>query len=182
MHQTVYTRGGGGYENDPVPSNTDAKFVCRNGPKTPEITIVAGTTIEVEWTFTANHLGDGALYLSYGDDKFFKIANFPEMNLSNNQFHTVRLPAWLPASDRAVLRWEWYALHVYPGGDGSGGGGPDEGSFEAFMHQHFPENTRLVDGVVVLDERVQGEEWRGRFERIDASTELHDLGPAPQET
>ena len=69
------------------------------------------------------------------------------------------------------------------GGDGSGGGGgPDEGSFEAFMHQHFPENTRLVDGVVVLDERVQGEEWRGRFERIDASTELHDLGPAPQET
>lgn len=112
--QTVWTRKGPGYENNPVRSNKSSQFICRNSPKKPQITIVAGNTIEVEWTFTANHLGDGALYLSYGDDKFFKIANFPEMNLSNNQFHTVNLPAWLPSAEHAVLRWEWYALHVFP--------------------------------------------------------------------
>lgn len=95
-------------------SNKSSQFICRNSPREPQITIVAGDTIEVEWTFTANHLGDGALYLSYGDNKFFKIANFPEMNLSNNQFHTVHLPAWLPSAEHAVLRWEWYALHVFP--------------------------------------------------------------------
>ena len=160
--KTVWTRKGPGYENNPVSSNKSSQFICRNPPKKPEITIRAGNTIEVEWAFSANHLGDGALYvaqlpaagirpialttpfthvraltppfqsatrrissyvhathlrtryLSYGDDKFFKIANFPEMNLSNNQFHTVHLPAWLPSAEHAVLRWEWYALHVYP--------------------------------------------------------------------
>ena len=115
--KTVWTRKGPGYENNPVASNTSPQFICRNSPKAPEITLVAGSTIEIEWAFTANHLGDGGLYLSYGNDKFFKIANFPEMNLSNNQFHTVTLPAWLPASkpnQPVVLRWEWYALHVFP--------------------------------------------------------------------
>jgi hypothetical protein len=46
----------------------------------------AGGTVTLKWAFGANHLGDCALFLSYDvftartDQKFFKIANFPECN------------------------------------------------------------------------------------------------------
>ena len=62
--KTVWTRKGPGYENNPVSSNKSSQFICRNPPKKPEITITAGNTIQVEWAFSANHLGDGALYVT----------------------------------------------------------------------------------------------------------------------
>lgn len=26
----------------------------------------------------------------------------------------IYIPEWLPSAEHAVLRWEWYALHLYP--------------------------------------------------------------------
>ena len=56
-----------------------------------------------------------------------------------------------------------------------------DGSFEQFMREHFPENAKVVGGQVILDKRVQGDAWRGRFDRLHASTVLHVLGPVPEE-
>ena len=53
------------------------------------------------------------------------------------------------------------------------------GTFERFMRENFKENTRVEDGRVVLDERVQGEAWRGTFQRLTAQDQLHELGPPP---
>lgn len=118
--KTVPTRKGPGYEDDPVNSNL-SKFRCQNARKAPAITITAGGTMDIEWGFGAAHLGDCALYLSYStggnaDLKFFKIANFPECNLDNKNFVTVNLPKWLP-DGVAVVRWDWYALHTFPGAE-----------------------------------------------------------------
>ena len=53
------------------------------------------------------------------------------------------------------------------------------GTFERFMRENFKENTRVEDGRVVLDERVQGGAWRGTFQRPPAQDKLHELGPPP---
>jgi len=117
------SRGGTGYEDDPVPGLGSENFVCRHATKKPEVPIQqwkAGGTVTLKWAFGANHLGDCALFLSYdvftarADQKFFKIANLPECNQDNKEDVTVTLPSWLPAGD-VVLRWDWYALHVWPG-------------------------------------------------------------------
>ena len=76
---TVTTRGGAGFEDSPTGLNN--KFICRNPAKKPAVTITAGGTMEVEWSFGAAHLGDCALYMSYSDNNYFKIANFPECNV-----------------------------------------------------------------------------------------------------
>ena len=109
--QTVFTRKGPGYENNPTGSG--AKFVCQNAKKAPYVDIVAGSTIEIEWDFSAAHKGDCALYISYDDTKFFKIANFPECNNDNRKFVPVKIPKWLP-NGVVVVRWDWYALHQWP--------------------------------------------------------------------
>lgn len=111
------TRFGPGYENDPVSGNTGDDFVCRNPAKDPEVTITAGGTLELGWEFGVNHVGDCAVYLSYdfdqanADQQYFKIANLPDCKSTTGA--TIELPEWLP-SGRAVLRWDWYALHQYP--------------------------------------------------------------------
>lgn len=113
------------YENDPVPGSASPSFACRNDPGAsvpPENNFQAGGVMNVRWALSALHVGDCALYVSYDYDlrgadranmKFFKIANWRKCKDLNGQDQTVRLPSWLPAG-RAVFRWDWYALHVFP--------------------------------------------------------------------
>lgn len=113
------TRNPTGYENDPVPSNNDDTFVCRNDVTSPSTTLTAGDTMDLYWDFGAAHVGDCAVYISYDYDAsnseqdYFKIANLFKCKDQNRQTVTIDLPSWLPAG-QAVLRWDWYALHVYP--------------------------------------------------------------------
>jgi len=61
------------------------------------------------------------MYLSYDDtlgpdvQLYFKIANLPDCRSQNGQPVNITIPDYLPSKDRAVLRFEWYALHIYPG-------------------------------------------------------------------
>jgi len=105
-------------QNAPTGYNTN--FVCRNYPAgASQMTVNAGSQIKVQWFFTAAHVGDCFTYLSYDVDaapanqKWFKISEHPQCNQQNNQPQTVTIPDWVPAG-RAVLRWEWYALHQWP--------------------------------------------------------------------
>jgi len=113
------TRFPTGYENDPVPSNNDDTFVCRNDVTAPATTITAGETMDLYWDFGAAHVGDCAVYISYdyssskSEQQYFKIANLYKCKDQNRQTVTINLPSWLPAG-QAVVRWDWYALHVYP--------------------------------------------------------------------
>jgi len=123
------TRNPTGYENDPIgfQSRPMTQFACRNA-KNPSVTptaYTAGDTITLEWDLTANHIGDAGVYISYDGDKsasdiydmqFFKIANIPKARDHKKSLgltYQIKLPEWLPGGN-AVLRWEWYALHVNP--------------------------------------------------------------------
>ena len=110
--------------NDPNKHPERQSLVCRvpNGmqAQVPLTELTAGGSLRVKWEFTANHPGDGGLYLSYDastaqtqEMRFFKIANFPQQRRNNRQAVTVALPSWLPAG-KAVLRWDWYATHNAP--------------------------------------------------------------------
>merc|ERR1719436_595427 len=77
----------------------------------------------VRWNPSAAHVGDCSLFVSYDHDlrgeakrdmKFFKIGFWSECKDYNGQDLQVMLPDWLPAG-RAVFRWDWIALHVFPG-------------------------------------------------------------------
>jgi len=118
--------GGGHPPNDPTKHVTKQSFVCRISEqdmmKTPPKQLTAGGTVAMRWVFPAAHPGDGGLYVSYDHNpnvdirqsmKFFKIANFPQMRVDSGKTVNVHLPAWLPPG-RAVLRWDWYALHNDP--------------------------------------------------------------------
>jgi len=114
------TRNPTGYENDPVPSNNDDTFVCRNDVTDPATTINAGSTLDLYWDFGAAHVGDCAVYISYdwdtsnkAEQAYFKIANLYKCKDQNRETVPIDLPSWLPGG-RAVLRWDWTALHVYP--------------------------------------------------------------------
>lgn len=126
------------YENDPVnfgtnlPATTYPKFSCRNDPPTSangslrptQTTVTAGQSMDVQWSLSANHIGDCAMYVSYDYDfkgdgglsamRWFKIANWRNCKSLDDQTHQITVPSWLPAG-RAVFRWDWYALHVWPG-------------------------------------------------------------------
>jgi len=112
------------YENDPVSGSTGADFACRNDPQSvpAENKWTAGDQIDVKWLLSAKHVGDCALWISYdhvktgsakADMKFFKIANWFDCKSMDQDTLKVTLPSWLPAG-RAVIRWDWYALHVFP--------------------------------------------------------------------
>jgi len=102
-------------------------LVCRvpNGMQdttVPVPKLKAGKTFKVKWEFTADHPGDGGIYISYDHDygteqtqnmRFFKIANLPQQRLLNKVEVDVKLPAWVPPG-KAVLRWDWYATHNPP--------------------------------------------------------------------
>jgi len=114
----------GAYENDPIgfQSRPMTQFACRHG-KNPAVStsVNAGDMIDLEWRITANHVGDAGVYISYDHDvpeadihqmEFFKIANIPNTRDQPLPYQ-IKLPDWLPGG-KAVLRWEWYALHVNP--------------------------------------------------------------------
>jgi len=121
------TRKPTGFENDPLSGPNEDEFVCRNDPNpmNPKTTVTAGQSINMKWTLTAKHWGDCSVYVGYGDaivngvgsekrdGRFVKIANVPDCKKYSEQDYTVDLPAWLPAG-HAVIRWEWYALHMHP--------------------------------------------------------------------
>lgn len=109
-----------GAENAPVTFGTD-EWVCRHdGPVTPVTReITPGGTLDLQWDFSAAHVGDCAVYISYdvsstrAEQKFFKIANLFKCKDFNRQNVQIDIPDWLPAG-QVVIRWDWYALHVHP--------------------------------------------------------------------
>lgn len=116
--------GSGAYENNPTGGAQSTDFVCRNEPGAvpAENTFTAGKQMNVQWGLSAAHVGDCALYISYdydktGEDKrnmkFFKIAQWQRCKDINNVDNAITLPDWVPAG-RAVFRWDWVALHVWP--------------------------------------------------------------------
>ncbi|EOD23731.1 hypothetical protein EMIHUDRAFT_116247 [Emiliania huxleyi CCMP1516] len=118
-----YSGRPGAYENDPVDRNSDS-FACRwteqqNPTAYPPTSVTAGSTIEVQYDLSALHVGDCAFYLSYdttlprAQKQWFKIANVPDCKSKSGQRFSIDLPQWLPGGD-AILRWEWYAIHVSP--------------------------------------------------------------------
>ena len=84
---------------------------------TPPPQAIAGGTMTVQYATSAPHVGDCAFYVSYDWDKprsqmqFFKFANVPDCKSRQLVDIQLSLPPWLPAGN-AVLRWDWYALHV----------------------------------------------------------------------
>lgn len=121
------TRNPVGYENDPIgfQGRPQEQFVCRNDPNGMRTAVTAGQPLDMQWQNTALHVGDCAVYVGYGDDivngglsertsgKFVKIANIFDCKKYSGQDYQIDLPSWLPAG-KAVIRWEWYALHVAP--------------------------------------------------------------------
>jgi len=121
------TRFPTGYENNPVSGPDGTDFVCRNDPTNAAKTrVTAGGSVTMRWDLSAPHQGDCAIYVGYGDaltngrgdarraGRFVKIANVFDCKAYTGQDYDVDLPSWLPAG-HAVLRWEWYAIHVWPG-------------------------------------------------------------------
>ncbi|EOD08895.1 hypothetical protein EMIHUDRAFT_248913 [Emiliania huxleyi CCMP1516] len=112
------------YENDPVGNAGSAtfesdKWVCRHDytPSVGRTSVTAGGELPVRYSLSADHVGDCAFYLSYdvdlprSDMSWFKIANVPDCKKLDEQTFSIQLPDFLPAGN-AVLRWDWYALHV----------------------------------------------------------------------
>jgi len=118
------------YENDPVgfvrdPTTSMDQFICRHASPSNVITAVdAGSQLEVQWDLTAAHPGDCSFYISYDFDKdplemeWFKVANLMDcksvrmyQGAGTQDTWQFELPSWLPRG-RAVLRWEWAALHI----------------------------------------------------------------------
>ena len=99
------------------PTGHDVDFVCRqHGPMSPQTTIRAGSPLTVQWSFSAAHVGDCFFYLSYDTNEpdlemeWFKIAQIADCRSYNNQDFTIMIPDYIPSSEHAVLRFEWYAL------------------------------------------------------------------------
>lgn len=106
-------------QREPVELNS-SKFVCRDQPAaTPIITAAVGSAVTVQWDFTAAHVGDCAMYMSYDvgkpdkEQEYFKLANIADCKAFNKKDVNVQIPTYLPAGP-AILRFEWYALHVRP--------------------------------------------------------------------
>jgi len=114
------------YENDPTGSsnnggNNNNAWVCRHSNPTPsQADLEAGKSTILRWDFSAKHVGDCDVYLSYdvnaalADMTWFKIANLYDCRLkSSREDNVIQLPSWLP-SGPAVLRFGWYAVHTWP--------------------------------------------------------------------
>jgi len=101
-------------------------WVCRGFDENDPIDVVAGEDLTVQWQCSACHTGDCDFYISYDVEKerkemrWFKIGNFlrcmeksyfPSCGSCNEQ--TLKIPSWVP-SGRAILRFGWYATHLYP--------------------------------------------------------------------
>jgi len=81
------------------------------------MTVQAGENITTQWIFSALHPGDCFFYLSYDINKteaeqaWFKISEIANCNGLSGINYTITIPYWVP-SGQAILRWEWYALHL----------------------------------------------------------------------
>lgn len=117
--------GNTGYENDPTGSssnggNNNDAWVCRHasGANSGQ-TWTAGNTYKIQWNFSAAHVGDCDIYISYDSTaqrnamQWFKIANYFDCRLDTGKEMDLQLPTWLP-NGPATLRFGWYALHQYP--------------------------------------------------------------------
>ena len=124
--QPTHTLGGGMTHESHT--YTDTSFRCHDfASSAPATTITAGAALELEWSLPAAHPGDCSLYISYDADtvapaRWVKLHNFvgcvsksdlpsftgPAPN--NQNAYEITLPTWLPSSDHAVLRWEWYSV------------------------------------------------------------------------
>jgi len=111
-------RGNTGYENDPVAFDSEA-WVCRHAVRNPDVPlfeIEAGQKTQITWSFSAAHVGDCAVFLSYdvtkplAEQRYFKIANLPKCKDQNRLPVDIDMPDWLPGGE-AILRWDWYGLH-----------------------------------------------------------------------
>jgi len=117
--------GNTGYENDPTGSssnggNNNDAWVCRHASGTNSgQTWTAGNTYKIEWAFSAAHVGDCDIYISYDVTadrsamEWFKIANYFDCRSDTGKEMDLQLPTWLKAG-AATLRFGWYALHQYP--------------------------------------------------------------------
>lgn len=106
----------GSIRNSPISQPWGQNQVCRNTKKgSATLTVTAGKTTPVKWDFSANHVGDCFMYLSYdGGTKWFKIAQWAKCNTMNHQTQQMMIPSYLPSCDNCIMRYEWYALHVWP--------------------------------------------------------------------
>jgi hypothetical protein len=115
-------------ENNPVsfepgcsdPMNRCDAFVCREAAPNPSVgvtQVTAGGTLQLQWAFTAFHVGDCSVYISYDvevarpQQRWVKVANLPDCKSYPSA--SITIPASLPAG-RAILRWDWAALHIWP--------------------------------------------------------------------
>eukprot|EP01111_Echinosteliopsis_oligospora_P013452 TRINITY_DN482_c0_g1_i1.p1 TRINITY_DN482_c0_g1~~TRINITY_DN482_c0_g1_i1.p1 ORF type:complete len:263 (+),score=63.39 TRINITY_DN482_c0_g1_i1:105-893(+) len=98
-------------------------FICRSNQVMPQAnwtTITAGSTLTIQMNFQAAHVGDCFMYLTYDADKpedemrWFKIWQQYECKDNNRVDVPVKIPDYIPSTSHAILRWEWYALHVFP--------------------------------------------------------------------
>jgi len=110
-------------EEAPVPSVTSDDFSCRgDAASTPSnyLALTAGGTIQMTWILPAPHVGDCFAYITYdsalpiGQQNWFKIAQWPDCRNTTGVANNLLIPSYLPACTHCILRWEWYALHVWP--------------------------------------------------------------------
>jgi len=116
------------YESDPIgfatpgqtpnEGNTYTEWICRHEQALePSVTWKAGESVTLDFVWGVNHVGFCDGMISYDWDKprtemrWFKIANFLECGSSPTL--TLTVPDFL-SSGRAVFRWSWTALHLYP--------------------------------------------------------------------
>jgi len=114
----------GNIENAPstIDDATKDDFVCRHAARNENVAlrdVSAGGTLDLQWDFSALHVGDCAVYISYDTDlprsaqRYFKIANFFDCKAQSGTPMTITIPDFLPKGN-AIMRWDWYALHVRP--------------------------------------------------------------------
>jgi len=110
-------------ENGPVPNALDNAFVCRNEQgSAPRTTVTAGQTVDLKWVINARHVGDCNFYISYDGNttdatkmKWFRFAEMYDCKKYMTGNGTpLYIPEYLPNCEHCVLRWEWYAIHLFP--------------------------------------------------------------------
>jgi len=109
-------------ENGPVPSALDNAFVCRNEQgSAPRTTVTAGQTIDFRWVVNAKHVGDCNFYISYDGNatdptrmRWFRFAEMYDCKTYMDTGAPIYIPEYLPSCEHCVLRWEWYAIHLFP--------------------------------------------------------------------
>lgn len=111
-----------GLDNGPTGDANSDTWVCRHTVDEntqPILDLTAGQPLDLQWDFSAAHVGDCAVYVTYetntdrAQQKWFKIANMPKCREQNKQDFAITIPEWLPEG-RITIRWDWYALHQHP--------------------------------------------------------------------